>query len=289
MINGGTALVGLLGNPVRHSLSPAMQNAALQAMGLNWSYLALPCEAHDLPVVLEGLRAVGCRGLNATIPHKQNVVPLCSELSPLAERLQAVNTLIPLTSGGWQGANTDVEGFLAPLRERSNWQGQRAVVIGNGGSARAVVAGLQTLGLESLTVVGRREETLSSFVAELSLDDAPVQGCLANDQALQGQIQSSDLVINTTPVGMAQHGDAAALPLGPDLWTNLAEGTTLYDLIYTPRPTAWLDLGHRRGLHCIDGLEMLVQQGAAALRLWCGRDDVPVDAMRSAAVAVLKA
>jgi len=289
MINGGTALVGLLGNPVRHSLSPAMQNAALQAMGLNWSYLALPCEAQDLPVVLEGLRAVGCRGLNVTIPHKQNVVDLCRELAPLAERLQAVNTLIPLASGGWQGANTDVEGFLAPLRERRNWQGQRALVIGNGGSARAVVAGLQTLGLESLTVVGRRQDALAGFIAELSLEDAPVQACRGSDQWLQDLIQSSDLVVNTTPVGMAQHGDADALPLGLDLWTNLAQATTLYDLIYTPRPTAWLAMGQRQGLHCIDGLEMLVQQGAAALRLWTQQADIPIEAMRQAALAELAA
>ncbi|MEB3246819.1 MAG: shikimate dehydrogenase, partial [Synechococcus sp.] len=255
----------------------------------NWSYLALPCEAQDLPVVLEGLRAVGCRGLNVTIPHKQNVVDLCRELAPLAERLQAVNTLIPLGSGGWQGANTDVEGFLAPLKERRNWQGQRALVIGNGGSARAVVAGLQTLGLESLTVVGRRQDALAGFITELSLEDAPVQACLGSDQGLQDLIQSSDLVVNTTPVGMAQHGDADALPLGLDLWTKLAQATTLYDLIYTPRPTAWLALGQRQGLHCIDGLEMLVQQGAAALRLWTQQADIPIEAMRQAALAELAA
>ena len=289
MINGGTALLGLLGDPVRHSLSPVMQNAALREMGLDWCYVPLPCSSDRLQSVLNGLHAVGCKGLNVTIPHKQAAAKLCAERSPLAQRLGAVNTLIPLNSGRWHGTNTDVEGFLSPLKAHRAWDGRRALVIGNGGSARAVVAGLQTLGLESLTVVGRRKEALSSFTAELSLEDAPVHGCLANDQALQDQIQSSDLVINTTPVGMAQHSDADALPLGLDLWNNLAEGTTLYDLIYTPRPTAWLDLGHRRGLHCIDGLEMLVQQGAAALRLWCGRDDVPVDAMRSAAVTVLKA
>ena len=289
MINGGTALVGLLGNPVRHSLSPAMQNAALQEMGLNWSYLALPCEGQDLPVVLEGLRAVGCRGLNVTIPHKQNVVDLCHERSPLAERLQAVNTLIPLASGGWQGANTDVEGFLAPLRERRNWQGQRAVVIGNGGSARAVVAGLQTLGLGSLTVVGRRQDALSGFIAELSLEEAPVQGCLGSDQGLQDLIQSSDLVVNTTPVGMAEHDGADGVPLDLATWNNLSEGITLYDLIYTPRPTPWLAMGLERGFHCIDGLEMLVQQGAASLRIWSGHQDVPVDVMRLEALKVLKA
>merc|ERR1712185_580320 len=119
-----------------------MQNAALQELGLNWRYLALPCEGETLPEVLQGLRAVGCRGLNVTIPHKQAVTSLCSELSKPARRLQAVNTLIPDDKDGWRGTNTDVEGFLAPLGSREHWQNQQAVVLGCGGSARAVVAGL---------------------------------------------------------------------------------------------------------------------------------------------------
>ena len=117
MINGGTSLVGLLGNPVRHSLSPVMHNAALKTMALNWRYLALPCESESLDQVLRGLRAVGCQGLNVTIPHKQAIADLCEELSPLAQRLGAVNTLVPAANGGWYGTNTDVEGFLAPLGE----------------------------------------------------------------------------------------------------------------------------------------------------------------------------
>ena len=243
MTNGATALLGLLGDPVRHSLSPVMQNAALQTMKLNWSYMPLPCEGRNLPVVLDGLHAVGCRGLNVTIPHKQVVATLCSELSPLAKRLGAVNTLIPLDSGGWRGANTDVEGFLAPLKGLRDWQGRRALVIGNGGSARAVVAGLQTLGLQSLTVVGRRRDALSAFISDLSLPQASVDGCLVSEQTLLDRIRSCDLVINTTPVGMADHGDADGLPLGQTVWNNLPDDATLYDLIYTPRPTPWLALG----------------------------------------------
>ena len=289
MINGGTALLGLLGDPVRHSLSPVMQNAALQTMGLNWTYVPLPCESGNLAAVLQGLHAVGCRGLNVTIPHKQNAASHCSELSPLAKRLGAVNTLSPLDSGQWRGSNTDVEGFLAPLKGQGEWQGRRALVIGNGGSARAVVAGLQTLALQSLTVVGRRREALSGFVSELSLQQAPVRGCLIDDPSLPDEITASDLVVNTTPVGMAEHDGADGVPLGLATWNNLSEGITLYDLIYTPRPTPWLAMGLERGFHCIDGLEMLVQQGAASLRIWSGHQDVPVDVMRLEALKVLKA
>ena len=287
MINGDTGLVGLLGNPVRHSLSPAMHNAALQALQLNWSYLALPCASKNLKEVLQGLRAVNCRGLNVTIPHKQDVAELCQELSPLAKRLGAVNTLIPLDSGGWHGTNTDVEGFLTPLGEQSSWQNCHGVIIGCGGSARAIAAGLQSLRLASITVIGRRQEALDAFIADLQSNDAPLTACLQSSPDLASLMKRADLVVNTTPVGMAQHGDAQAFPLGEAIWSHLQESAMLYDLVYTPRPTAWLRWGQSRGHRCIDGLEMLVQQGAASLRLWSDRNDVPVETMRRAAEAAL--
>ena len=287
MINGDTGLVGLLGNPVRHSLSPAMHNAALQALQLNWSYLALPCASKNLKEVLQGLRAVNCRGRNVTIPHKQDVAELCQELSPLAKRLGAVNTLIPLDSGGWHGTNTDVEGFLTPLGEQSSWQNCHGVIIGCGGSARAIAAGLQSLRLASITVIGRRQEALDAFIADLQSNDAPLTACLQSSPNLASLMKRADLVVNTTPVGMAQHGDAQAFPLGEAVWSQLQGSAMLYDLVYTPRPTAWLRWGQSRGHRCIDGLEMLVQQGAASLRLWSDRNDVPVETMRRAAEAAL--
>ena len=287
MINGDTGLVGLLGNPVRHSLSPAMHNAALQALQLNWSYLALPCASKNLKEVLQGLRAVNCRGLNVTIPHKQDVAELCQELSPLAKRLGAVNTLIPLDSGGWHGTNTDVEGFLTPLGEQSSWQNCHGVIIGCGGSARAIAAGLQSLRLASITVIGRRQEALDAFIADLQSNDAQLTACLQSSPNLASLMKRADGVGNPTPVGMAQHGDAQAFPLGEAIWSQLQGSAMLYDLVYTPRPTAWLRWGQSRGHRCIDGLEMLVQQGAASLRLWSDRNDVPVETMRRAAEAAL--
>jgi shikimate dehydrogenase len=291
MISGTTALVALLGQPVSHSLSPVMQNAALKAMGLDWSFMALPCSANDLATVLKGLEAVGCRGLNVTIPHKQAVALLCDELSPLAQRLGAVNTLTPLPNGGWHGDNTDVEGFLAPLLHNEvNWSGTRAVVLGCGGSARAVVAGLQDLNPSDITVVGRRAETLHPFCSDLQqgrpASSVQLQQLLDNDPNLQTRIQQADLVVNTTPIGMSsrQPDQGSTLPLGVDIWDNLTAQTILYDLIYTPRPTPWLQRGEALGCRTYDGLEMLVQQGAAALRRWSGIDDVPVDAMREAAL-----
>ncbi len=294
MISGTTGLIGLLGQPVSHSLSPVMHNAALKAMDLDWRYLALPCAAEDLEAVLNGLKAVGCRGLNVTIPHKQQVADLCRELSPLARRLGAVNTLTPLKDGGWHGHNTDAEGFLAPLQSSPKlWKSAEAVVLGCGGSARAVVAGLQQLPLSAIHIGGRRPDALETFVKDLSSgqgsDSVPLTAMALEPEPLKRILKRSKLVVNTTPVGMQGHGDDNAMPLGRDLWTGVDASMTFYDLIYTPRPTPWLELGHQRGCRTIDGLEMLVQQGAAALRRWSGRADVPVALMREGALRSLGA
>ena len=287
-ISGQTALVGVLGNPVRHSLSPAMQNAALQAMGLDWIYLALPAPAEHFEAVVASLETLGCRGLNVTIPHKQAACDLADELSPLAERLGAVNTLVPRSTGGWYGTNTDVEGFCAPLREHGpeHWRGQRALVLGCGGSARAVVAGLVELGLGAIEVAGRDPARLQAFAADCAAWAPQLQPLDWNEaDALEAGLTAATLVVNTTPVGMHSTSDPAATercPLSPEQLARLSAGSTVYDLIYTPRPTLLLQAAAARGCAAIDGLEMLVQQGAAALRLWSGRADVPVEVMRQA-------
>ena len=314
-ITGATALVGVLGNPVRHSLSPAMHNAALAELGLNWVYLALPAPPERLEQVLDGLEAIGCRGLNVTIPHKQAVVSLVAELSPLARRLGAVNTLVPRAEGGWLGTNTDVEGFLAPLRSGAfgPWTGKRALVLGCGGSALAVVAGLVELGLDAIQVAGRQAAALEAFLATCAgwseatqleglawggppgsgpegpaaaLVSSPGPGVSSLAEALAG----ADLVVNSTPVGMASATDPAAAqrcPLGALELAALQPHTLVYDLIYTPRPSQLLRQAAARGCPSLDGLEMLVHQGAAALGHWSGLSAIPVDAMRQAALAEL--
>lgn len=295
--DGSTALVGVLGDPVRHSLSPAMHNAALRELGLNWVYLALPVPAAQLATVLQGLEAIGCRGLNVTIPHKQAVTTLVRELRPLAQRIGAVNTLVPHPDGGWIGTNTDAEGFLAPLRgDGPDWSGRRAVVLGCGGSARAVVAGLAELDLETITVAARRPATLQGFTAHCRGFAPQLEGFdwsgegQDGDAGLRSLLAAADLVVNTTPVGMASAQDQAAAgrsPLSAEALDALRLGTLVYDLIYTPRPTRLLQLAQERGCRIQDGLEMLVQQGAAALRLWSGQQQLPVAAMRRAALARL--
>ena len=293
MINGETSLVGLLGNPVNHSLSPVMHNAALKKMGLNWCYIAMPCEAKRLDIVTKALRELNYKGLNITIPHKQNILKICNQISPLAKRLGAVNTLVPNQEGGWNGLNTDVEGFLAPL-QTSNWNGKKAIVLGCGGSARAVIAGLQNLNFYQICVIGRKPNSLASLVKEITeksteadKNSTLIKGLLQNDKKLIIEIKEANLIVNTTPVGMFSKATSKELievfPIEKKIWENLQPQTTLYDLIYTPRPTAWLKLGAEYGCKPIDGLEMLIQQGAASLKIWSNYEAVPIDVMREAA------
>ena len=293
-ISGHTALAGVLGDPVRHSLSPAMHNAALAELGLDWVYLALPTPAEHLETVVRGLDAIDCRGLSVTLPHKQAVAGLCRALSPLAERVGAVNTLVRHPDGGWLGDNTDVTGFLAPLQASgTSWQGKRAVVLGCGGSARAVVAGLVELGCGAVQVAGRNPGNLEALLGPCRSWAPQLEGLTwqATGPELADALAQADLVVNTTPVGMASasHPEASQQsPLPAAELEALRPGSTVYDLIYTPRPTALLQAASARGCHSLDGLEMLVQQGAAALRQWTGLQSVPVAAMRSAALAQLE-
>ncbi|WP_094554933.1 shikimate dehydrogenase [Synechococcus sp. 1G10] len=302
-ISARTSLVAVLGDPVRHSLSPAMHNAALRELGLDWIYLALPVQALDLAVVVRALEAIDCRGLNVTLPHKRAVAELAAELTPLARRVGAVNTLVRREGGGWLGTNTDVEGFLAPLRAGVGQEagsvpdlaGGRALVLGCGGSARAVVAALVELGLEHIQLAGRRPDALAAFLAECG-SWAPQLSGVAWPAAADGHgdllmaLAEADLVVNTTPVGMG--ANAGACPLEAADLEALRPGSLVYDLIYTPRPSRLLLEARQRGCSVLDGLEMLVQQGAAALRLWLsapGRSEttplaLPLAAMRQAAL-----
>ena len=293
MISGQTCLVGLLGQPVDHSLSPVIQNAALKEMGLDWCYLAMPCKAEDLKMVTKALRNLNCKGLNITIPHKQQAVDICDHVSSIAKNLGAINTLIPNQEGGWNGANTDVEGFLAPLKTK-HWGGKKVIVIGNGGSARAVMAGLHGLKLDEITVIGRSQNNLNRFINNLSKkifksedNTLSLQGLLQSNPEVIEKITQANLIINTTPIGMSAKGYVSvendAIPLGKDIWKHLKTKTVLYDLIYTPRPTPWLKLGIENGFEIIDGLEMLIQQGAASLKLWTQEDEIPINTMKKAA------
>jgi shikimate dehydrogenase len=278
-ITGKTRLLGVIGHPIGHSLSPLMHNAALTELGENYVYVAFPIKPDDLATAITGLESIGVVGFSVTIPHKQTIMPFLSQITPTAKLVGAVNT-VWWTEQGWQGTNTDVEGFVAPLTVlNQDWQKVNPVVLGNGGAARAVVVGLAQLGCPEIQIVGRNLEKLEAFKNSWSRADFNSELSVYPWQALAELIPSTTLLINTTPLGMTPHLEQS--PVEEDLMQGLSSSAIAYDLIYTPRPTRFLQQAADQGATIIDGLEMLVQQGAAALRLWLQKP-VPVDTMRQA-------
>lgn len=278
-IAGRTKLLGVIGYPVEHSLSPVMHNAAIAYLGLDYVYLPLPVQPEKLLDAIAGFAAIKLVGFNITIPHKQAILPLVSEISPIARQIGAVNTVWRIDSGNWAGTNTDVEGFIAPLKTyNQDWSQKVAVILGNGGAARAVVAGCAQLEFREIHVVGRNKENLTKFLNSWSNSDSIDRLQVHNWEKIPRLIPHADLLVNTTPIGM--HPRVTESPLSKDEM-KLSKNAIAYDLIYTPRPTQFLQQAQEQGAIAIDGLEMLVQQGAAALSIWL-QQPAPADIMRQA-------
>ena len=276
-LTGATQVWGIIGHPVEHSLSPPMQNAALVQLGIDGVYVPFPVLPEELPTAIAGLWSLGIQGFNVTIPHKQTVMAQLATVTELGQAVGAVNT-VWRTAAGWAGTNTDVTGFMAPLQTGDrNWAESRVVILGNGGAARAVVAGCVKLGCTEIWLVGRNADKLQAFVDswQTSPLQPQLQTCLT--EQLEPLLPQTQLLVNTTPVGMHPHVDAA--PITAQQMARLPAGAIAYDLIYTPSPTQFLKLAAARGLTTFDGTEMLVQQGAAALEIWIQRAP-PVDLMR---------
>ncbi|PLZ84883.1 shikimate dehydrogenase [Fischerella thermalis CCMEE 5196] len=280
MITGKTKLLGVIGYPIEHSLSPVMHNAAIAQLGIDYVYLPFPIKPEDLHTAIQGFAAIGVVGFSVTIPHKQAILRFLSAVEPIAQAVGAVNTVIK-KNNSWIGTNTDIEGFLAPLQaHQQNWSQKIAVILGNGGAARAVVAGCAKLGCAEIHVVGRNIQRLRDF--SQSWKNSPLQVNLNVHRwdELPELIPQADLLVNTTPIGMYPKIDQS--PLSAAEMANLSSQAIAYDLIYTPNPTKFLQQAQQIGVTAIDGLEMLVQQGAAALKIWLQRESVPVDVMRQA-------
>jgi shikimate dehydrogenase len=269
--NAETQLVGVLGYPVRHSLSPVMHNAAFRHLGLNWVYLAFEVPPPSLPDALRGMRALGMRGLNLTIPHKEAAVALVDALTPAAQAIGAVNTLY-WHQGQLVGDNTDAAGFLHAL-QAAGWQpGGQALVLGAGGSARAVIYALKKAGCRvaiANRTLARAQQLQHAFGAEQVL---PLQL-----EALRPLMPAVQLIVNCTSLGMEP--DSEAMPPVP--LDALPTEAWVCDLVYRPVQTRLLQAAQQLGLHTVDGLGMLVHQGALAFERWTGQP-APVEVMDKA-------
>jgi shikimate dehydrogenase len=279
-VTAQTALVGLLGWPVHHSLSPVMHNAAFRALGLDWVYLPLAVPPGSLPNALSGLKALGFRGANVTIPHKEQVILGLDEVTPEARSLGAVNTLV-VVDGRLEGHNTDVAGFLAALDNAGCAPG-RAVVLGAGGAARAAVQALLSRGV-TVTVANRSPQRAQGLVSALGAPSLRADACSLETLALRDAMSRADLLVNATPAGMWPDVDATPLP--PE--ASFHAGLAVMDLVYNPLETLLLRQARQAGAKCITGMDMLIYQGAVAFQLWTGRE-APLAIMRQAALAALE-
>ena len=278
LIKGTTKLLGVIGDPVKHSLSPVMHNAAIAHLGLDYVYLPFPIKKDNLQSAILGFEAIDLVGFNITIPHKQAILSLLSEITPTAKMVGAVNTAWK-TSMGWQGTNTDVAGFIAPLQKMDrDWARVKPVILGNGGAARAVVVGLMQLGCQEIHLVGRNRDKLALFYKSWQqVPEVSKKLKIHYWENLASLISDTKLLVNTTPVGMYPHVEAS--PVEDAKMQKLASDAIAYDLIYTPNPTKFLKLASDRGAVIIDGLEMLIAQGAIALEIWLQKP-VPIEVMR---------
>jgi shikimate dehydrogenase len=252
VLSGATRLVGLLGDPVSGSLSPRMQNAAFAARGLDWAYVPLPVEAAGLADAVRGLVAQGFAGANVTVPHKTAVAALCDALDDVAERAGSVNTLV-VEGGRVLGSSTDGLAVAWVVRP-----GDRALILGAGGAARAVAPALLDAGAESVAVTARR----GAAAAEIAAGSHGV--VVATEE------EPVDVVVNATPVR-------------DEVLVALEGVRVVVDLAYRPdgRPTALVEAARAAGIETVDGLEVLVRQGAASFERWTGIE-APVDVMRAA-------
>lgn len=278
-ITAQTQLVGLIGWPVSHSVSPDMHNAAFAALGLNWRYLPLPVAPERVAEAVSGLRALSFRGANVTVPHKQAVMPYLDRWTAAAEAIGAVNTIIVGEDDELVGDNTDAAGFIADLRTHGvELSTRRALVLGAGGSARAVVYGLAEAGCQAITILNRTVDKATRLAESMQ---AYFPDCAIRAGSFPGDIAAvaaeCHLVVNCTSLGMRPREEE--LPWDDDVL--FVPEQTVYDLVYNPAATRLLQIAGTDGAQAIGGIGMLVQQGAIAFERWTG-EVAPVDVMRNA-------
>lgn len=284
-INGETRVVGILGDPVAHTLSPAMQNAAFVALGLNFVYLPFRVSKADLAAAVAGLRALGLAGANVTVPHKEAVLPYLDEVAEEARLIGAVNTIVN-QGGRLKGYNTDAAGFLrAAVEAGFEPRGAAAVVLGAGGAARAVSFALALAGVRRIAIFNRTPARAEALAEEVSRATGIWAAALPWGELAKCGVEvmgTANIVVQTTSLGM--HPQEAAAPPVPA--NAFRKEQLVVDLVYNPPRTEFLRLAEECGARTENGLGMLLYQGAAALELWTGRQ-APVAVMRKALLKAL--
>ena len=258
MMDSQTELYGVIGNPVRHSLSPMIHNGAFRRLGWNAVYLAF--EVKNVEEALRGIRGLGVRGVSVTIPFKTEVLPFLDKIEGLAKKVGAVNTIIN-RRGRLIGYNTDCEGALEALEEKMDLRGKRVVLLGAGGAARAIGFGLKERGVP-LIVVNRSKERGWALSKELRCNYLPISSLA---RMKEGELEA-DILINATSLGMYPRDGETPIPK-----KFLKKGMVVMDIVYEPLQTRLLREAKEKGCVTVDGLEMLIRQGMAQFEIWTGR------------------
>jgi shikimate dehydrogenase len=283
-ISGKTTVCGIIGEPIEHTMSPAMHNAMYKTMGLDFAYVAFPVTSAELGQAIAGMKALNIRGLNVTIPHKVAVIPFLDRLDVLADRIGAVNTIVN-DNGALTGFNTDAVGFLKALVERDiEPTGKKVLLLGAGGAARAIGFILAEEGAH-LTILNRKQELSwakdladclsQSYAVKVSAEEL-------NRKNLREAIANAAILVNATSVGMSPNVSQSPVPA--DL---LCSNLVVFDIVYNPYQTQLLREAKEAGAQTISGLEMLVWQGALAFEKFTGQQ-APVELMREAALKTLQ-
>lgn len=259
---GNRKMVGLIGSPIEHSLSPLMHNTMFEEMKEPYYYQAFNVRKDHLKQAVEGMKALGFIGFNVTIPHKVNVMKYLDGISEEAKRIGAVNTVV-LEDGKFIGYNTDGKGFVYSLvaEQGKSLMNKRVLIIGAGGAARGIYAALSELNLE-IDISNRTIEKAIDLVNNFGLNTKVV-----TNEAAEEHLFEYDIIINTTSVGMSPHVEE--IPLNLDY---LGKHTLLCDIVYNPLLTKWLKLGQANGNPILTGVGMFVGQGALAFEKWTGKE-----------------
>jgi len=283
MISGKTRVCGVIGDPIEHTMSPVMHNAAFKELGLDYLYVSFRVRKEELGKAVESMRALNMRGLNVTTPHKVAIIPLLDKLDPLVERIGAVNTIVN-DDGVLTGYNTDATGFLQALLDKGvEPEGKKVVILGAGGASRAISFILAERGAH-LVILNRLleldwAEELAQRISQIFKKE--VKASELNEKNLAMVLEGADILINATSVGMSPDVDETAVPA-----RLLKPGLIVFDIVYNPIQTRLLREAEAAGAHTIGGLDMLVWQGAIAFEKWTG-EKAPLDLMKREAMKAL--
>lgn len=273
-IKGSTNIVGLIGHPVEHSFSPPMHNAAFDALGMDWAYVAFDVNPNDLSSAIEGAKSLNIEGFNVTIPHKIEVMQYLNELDEVASLIGAVNTI---DLKNLKGYNTDGIGAVRAIEEVSPIKDKNVIVAGAGGASRAISFYLAKFGADSITILNRNVNKAQNLAEDVLKSDLISDVKSDSISQINGYLGNADILVDTTPLGMDPHIDDEPIARAD----NMNEDLVVFDAVYNPNETVLIKEAIKAGAKPVYGIKMLLYQGAESFKIWTGHD-APVDVMEKA-------